>query len=63
MHTIAPTLTGATHLLYLKASFNTFWFVKVVLNKTPFTDITKDDSKQLALNDTWKSKLFQALIP
>jgi len=58
VYSVAPTLVGTTHLLHLKARFNTFWFIKVILNKAPFTNVTEDDGKQLAPNDTWKSKVF-----
>ena len=62
MYSVAPALMGTTHLLHLKARFNTFWFIKVVLNKTPFTNITEDDGKQLALNDAWKIKSFHLVV-
>jgi hypothetical protein len=58
MYSVAPALVRTSNLLYVKAGFNTFWLTIVVLNKAPFTNITKDDSKQLTLNDTWKLKLL-----
>jgi len=62
MYPVAPALTGTTHLLYLKARFNTFWLINVILNKAPFTNITEDDGKQLALNDTWKIKPLHLVV-
>jgi hypothetical protein len=56
MNLVAPALVRTSNLLHLKARFNTFWLVIVVLNKAPFAAITEDDTEQTALDDAWKVK-------
>ena len=45
-------------LLHLKASFNTFWLIIVVLNKPALSSVTEDDTEKRALDNPWKSKLL-----